>query len=69
MECGETTEVNSDDAWLNTPEAIADWLKWFDSLEPLVLTPTEEADTLAWLKKLDEYSISKIEKRVEHIFP
>ena len=30
--------------WSNSPEAIADWLAWYDSLEPLVLTPEEEAD-------------------------
>ena len=62
-------EADSDEAWLNSPEAIADWLRWFDTLEPLELTPAEEADTQAWMKKLDEYSISKIEKRVEDIFP
>ncbi len=64
-----SAEADSDEAWLNTPEAITDWLKWYDALEPLVLTPAEEADTQAWLKKLDAHSISKIGKRVEDVFP
>jgi hypothetical protein len=30
--------------WENTPEAIAAWLRWYDALEPLQLTPEEEAE-------------------------
>jgi hypothetical protein len=30
--------------WQDTPEAIAAWLRWYDSLEPLALTPEEEAE-------------------------
>ena len=28
---------------LDTPEAIADWLKWYDSLQPLIFTEEERA--------------------------
>jgi hypothetical protein len=38
---------------INTPEAIAAWLKWYDSLEPLVFTPKEEADLAARRQKVD----------------
>lgn len=31
--------------WPETPEARAEWLRWYDSLEPLIFTPAEEA---AW---------------------
>jgi hypothetical protein len=34
--------------WSNSPEDIAEWLKWYDSLEPLEFTPEEEADMTAW---------------------
>ena len=34
----------TEEEWSNTPEAIADWLKWYDSLEPLVMTPEEQAE-------------------------
>jgi hypothetical protein len=64
-----TAEAQCDDAWLNTPEAIADWLKWFDSLEPLIMTPEEEADTEAWLKKFSDYGTAKMHRRVEDLFP
>jgi hypothetical protein len=30
--------------WAETPEAIAEWLRWYDSLEPLLMTPEEEAN-------------------------
>lgn len=29
--------------WPTTPEGVEDWVRWFDSLEPLVLTPEDEA--------------------------
>ncbi len=30
--------------WPDTPEAIAAWLRWYDSLEPIERTPEEEAE-------------------------
>ena len=33
--------------WQDTPEAIAAWLAWYDSLEPLEMSPAEEAEWLA----------------------
>jgi hypothetical protein len=44
----------SDDAWSNTPEAIAEWLKWCDSVQPLIVSPEEEADAEAWLREAGE---------------
>jgi hypothetical protein len=37
--------VDAIDAWNNSPEAIAAWLRWYDSLEPLIFTSEERA---AW---------------------
>jgi hypothetical protein len=34
-----------EEEWDNSPEAIAAWLKWYDSLEPLIFTAEKEA---AW---------------------
>jgi hypothetical protein len=31
-----------DEDWPTTPEAIEQWLRWYDSLEPLILTPEDE---------------------------
>ena len=44
-------EQLEEESWDNSPEGIADWLKWYQTLEPLIFTPEEEADTAAWLKK------------------
>lgn len=59
---------DEEEGWDNSPEGIAAWLKWYESLEPLVFTPEEEADTEAWLKKMDEYSAAHMDKGVEDIF-
>ena len=29
--------------WQDTPEAIAEWLRWYDSVEPLDMSAEEEA--------------------------
>jgi hypothetical protein len=34
-----------EEEWPDSPEAVADWLRWYDSLEPLVFTEEEQA---AW---------------------
>ncbi len=55
----------SEEEWPRTPEAIADWLKWFDSLEPVQLTPEEEADWAAARQKVKEYTIANQGQRLE----
>jgi len=37
--------MTGEDDWSDTPEAIAEWLKWYDSLEALIFTKEERA---AW---------------------
>src|SRR5438105_13727117 len=63
-----TSEDDFEEGWDNSPEGIAAWLKWYDSLEPLIFTPEEEADTEAWLKKMDDYSIANMDKGVKDLF-
>jgi hypothetical protein len=46
------SEINSDEAWDHTPAGVADWLKWYDSLQPLMMTPQEEADAQSWLQHM-----------------
>jgi hypothetical protein len=47
------SEINSDQAWDNSPEGVADWLKWYEKLEPLVMTAREEAEAEAWLRQVN----------------
>ena len=39
----ETVGTREED-WQDTPEAVAAWLRWYDSLEQLEKTPQEEAE-------------------------
>jgi hypothetical protein len=57
-----------EEGWDNSPEGIASWLKWYDSLQPLIFTREEEADTEAWLKKMNEHSSANCDKGIEGLF-
>ncbi len=65
-----TLDDNGDDenGWDNSPEGIAEWLRWYDSLEPLIFTAEEEADAEAWLKKMNDYSGVNRDKGIEDLF-
>jgi hypothetical protein len=61
-----------DDERIDTPEAIAAWLRWFDSLEPLDFSPEERAawDTArAEAKMLELAQWDARSERIERIFP
>jgi hypothetical protein len=53
---------------INTPEAIEVWLKWYDSLEPLIFTPEEDADLAAWREKVKKYTIAHMDRDSEALF-
>ncbi len=58
--------------WPRTPEAIAEWLAWFDSIEPIEMTSEEEADWRGAMEAQKAYEIGKLEeraKRIEGLFP
>lgn len=63
-----TSEDYLEENWDNSPEAVAAWLKWYDSLEPLNFTTEEEADTKAWLKKINDYSTVNMDRGIEDLF-
>jgi hypothetical protein len=50
--------------WSNAPEAIADWLAWYDSLEPRAFTPEEEADLRDWRRRVKEYTIAHMNEGI-----
>jgi hypothetical protein len=58
----------TEEEWPKTPEALADWLKWLDSIEPIEMTPEEEADWFAWRQKIKESELANFGKRVEGLF-
>lgn len=58
-----------EEEWSNTPEAIAAWVAWYNSLEPLEFTPEEEAGLAAWRGKVKDFTIANMDTRIEGMFP
>jgi hypothetical protein len=54
--------------WPATPEAIADWMAWYESLEPLIFTPEEESELAAWRQKIKEYTIANMDRSIEGLW-
>jgi hypothetical protein len=55
----ESIGVREED-WDNSPEGIADWLAWYDSLEPLEFTPQEQAEIAAWRQRVKDHTIANV---------
>ena len=55
--------------WPDSPEAIKEWIEWYDSLEPLEFTPEEEAEWAAFRQKVKEYTIANMHKSIDGLFP
>lgn len=53
--------------WPDTPEAIADWLKWYDSLEPLLFTDEEQAAWNAARLEQRDFEKANSPQRVEKL--
>jgi len=49
------------------PESVARWLAWFDSLEPLELTPEEEAVWHAARQERRDWEKSRFDERAERL--
>ncbi|QEH36349.1 hypothetical protein OJF2_49100 [Aquisphaera giovannonii] len=54
--------------WDNSPEGIAAWLGWADSLEPLLFNEKEEAEAEDWLKRCDHRAAETLGRDVEGLF-
>jgi hypothetical protein len=63
----QTVGIREED-WQTDPEAVADWLRWYESLEPLEFTADEEADIAAWRQKVKELSSTQMDKRIKGLF-
>jgi hypothetical protein len=58
---------DDDDGWDNSPEGIAAWLKWYDSLEPLIFTAEERAAWEANRQARKEWEKAHFEERAEKL--
>ncbi len=63
---GHTMGMREED-WDDSPEGIAAWIRWYDSLEPLILTPEEQAEWDAARKAQKEFEKDKFEERAKRI--
>jgi hypothetical protein len=57
-----------EEGWSDSPEAIVDWLAWYDSLEPLIFTPEEKAELGDWRRQVKEYTIANMAEGIEDLF-
>ena len=58
----------SENEWDDSPEAIAEWLQWYEALEPLEISAQEEEDLADWRRQLREYESAQAEKRARSQF-
>jgi hypothetical protein len=58
---------DDEDGWDNSPEGIAAWLKWYDSLRPLLFTDEERAAWEAERQARKEWEKAHFEERAEKL--
>ena len=69
VELGLNGQAEYDDERPETPEEIEDWLRWYRTLEPIVMTPEEESAWAADRKLQMEFDNSpEYIRRIEEIF-
>jgi hypothetical protein len=57
----------SESEWQDTPEAIADWIAWYDSLEPVELSANDEQAIAAHRQRQQELAKSAFDERAERL--
>jgi hypothetical protein len=53
--------------WPDTPEAIAEWLAWYDALEPLIFTEEERAAWETARREQKEFEKATFAERAEKL--
>jgi hypothetical protein len=62
------TEIDRDEPWDHTAEGVADWLRWYDALQPLVMTAREEADAEAWMRQVNARGTAELIQSTAGLF-
>ena len=57
----------SEAEWQDSPEAIADWIAWYDSLEPIELSAADEAELNAFRERQKELGQTSFGERSERL--
>ncbi len=63
---GLDAEAGSDD-WDDSPEGVAAWLRWYDSLQPLIYTDEEKAAWEAARREQKAWEIAHFDENAERL--
>lgn len=63
----DATDGDPEKNWDNSPEGIAEWLRWYDSLEPFLLTDAEQAEIERAKRERKEWELAHADERVEKL--
>lgn len=66
IESVETIGMSEAD-WPDTPEAIADWIAWYDSLQPIELSPADEQAIEAFRERQKEVAKCAFDERANRL--
>jgi len=58
----------AEEQWQDSPEAVAAWIQWYESLEPLEITADERADATAWQREVQAYERGRADQRLKGLF-
>ena len=64
VESGERIGLTEEE-WSHSPEAIEDWLRWYRPLEPLKITPEEEAEFWRFQEEIGRYTKEAVRRQME----
>lgn len=53
--------------WQDSPEAIADWIAWYDSLEPVELSAADEAELKTFRERQKEFDKTNFSERSDRL--
>ena len=62
----ETFGIREED-WPESPQALAEWLQWYDTLEPLVFTEEERAAWEAARRQQKEFEKATFAERADQL--
>ena len=58
----------SEEQWRDTPEAVEEWIQWYESLEPLEITADERDAAAAWQRQIQAYEQARGDQRLKGLF-
>jgi hypothetical protein len=53
--------------WDDSPEAIADWVAWVDTIQPMIWAEGEEEEYERWQAKVKEYNLKAVRKQMDEM--